>query len=127
MDKRHPEKISTVCAAVWTDCPDKDDSASPKFWDDWLERLTCPKRWICQLSLRWVGQLSLRVVLQKTTNGSWGDPIIMGKSNKMNFLSCLVLMMPTCHYVVLVPTWGRDSMPMGWLLYHEEDDLQECS
>jgi hypothetical protein len=127
--KRHPENYRPFCAEDWTDNELKDDGKSPTCWDEWVDSLNRPRRWICQLTLRaGAKRLGCRiVVLQKLSNGAWGNPVIMGKSAKKEFPVVLGFDRPNGHYVVLVPTRGRDSLPLDWLLYREEDDVGECS
>ena len=127
--KRHPENYRPFCAEDWTENELKDDGKSPTCWDEWVDSLNRPRRWICQLTLRaGAKRLGCRiVVLQKLSNGAWGNPVIMGKSAKKEFPVVLGFDRPNGHYVVLVPTRGRDSLPLDWLLYREEDDVGECS
>ena len=87
-----------------------DDGPQPSTWEAWLQSLSRPRRWICQLSLEaGAKRLGVKVVvLQKQMDGSWAEPITMGKSRKKEYP------MAEKHYVLLVPKRGGDSIPQAW-------------
>lgn len=93
--QRHPGVYRPFCASDWMGSPEKDDGISPKSWDEWLESLTRPKRWICQLSMcAGARRLDTSVLLfckrvatdLGAIQSSWESPV------KRNFRLCLAMM-----------------------------------
>ena len=67
----HQDDYRPDCAMEAEPTPGADDGDHPKTWEAWMDSLTRPKRWICQLTLkagaqRWVAKIA---VLQKQPDG----------------------------------------------------------
>ena len=82
-----------------------DGGAVPKTWEEWVSSLSRPKRWICHLTLRaGARRLGIKlVVVRKNSDGSWGSPIVMGKSAKKEYPVVLGFCPRELHSVLLVP------------------------
>ena len=123
----HIKRHEDVYRADWV--PDTepvegaDDGPAPATWQEWLNSLVRPRRWICQLSLvAGAKRCGVKiVVLQKESDGKWGNPIIMGQSRKKELPVVLGFDASSKHYVVLLPTKGKDSFPVEWLIHKDED------
>ena len=121
--KRHEGNYRADWVADTEPIEGADDGPPPCTWQEWLNSLVRPRRWICQLSLvAGAKRLGVKiVVLQKESDGKWGNPIIMGQSRKKELPVVLGFDALAKHYVVLVPTKGKDSFPVEWLSHKDED------
>ena len=63
------------------------------------------------------------VVLQKQIDGSWAEPIIMGKSRKKEYPIIIGFSEAEKHYVLLVPKRGADSIPQAWRTGSSQDGV----
>ena len=112
----HADEYRPDWAAELAPTAGADDGPHPSTWEAWLQSLYRPRRWICQLSLKaGAKRLGVKVVvLQKQMDGSWAEPIIMGKSRKKEYPIILGFSEAEKHYVLLVPKRGGDSIPQAW-------------
>ncbi len=87
------------------------DGPAAVCWEDWLDSLSCPHLWICQLTLL-AGAKQRGVKLVHFRTGSeevWSNPIIVGQPRKKELPVVLGFA------VVLVPTKRKESIPPEWI------------
>ena len=102
-----------------------DDGEPPKTWTDWVASLSRPRRWICQLTLKaGARRLGIKlVVVQKNNDGTWGSPVVMGRSQKREHPVVLGYSEVEKHYVLLIPKEGKASIPPAWLQVQQSDAI----